>query len=81
MSPGADTLAPYLGDLFTDEPLPQRGFIDLDPSKPGFGLTLRSMDALHRPYPRGAEESRVQGEANRQDGLPPRGERVASLPF
>jgi len=53
MSPEADRIVPYFGDLFTDEPLPKDGWIDLDPNKPGFGVTLNKakMD-FKRPYPR-----------------------------
>ena len=39
MSPNADKIVPYFGNLFTDEPLPVDGYIDLDPTKPGFGVT------------------------------------------
>ena len=37
--------------IFDGEPVPERGFIDLDRSKPGFGLTLQTPDEnfkLHR---------------------------------
>ena len=50
LSPNADVIAPYFGGLFTDEPLPKDGFIDL-PDRPGFGVTL-IRDQLHRPYAR-----------------------------
>ena len=41
------------GNLFIDEPLPENGYIDLDPSKPGFGVTLnRNELKLVRPCPR-----------------------------
>jgi hypothetical protein len=39
LSPKADTISPYFGGLFVDEPLPKNGFIDL-PDRPGFGVTL-----------------------------------------
>jgi L-rhamnonate dehydratase len=63
LSPQADTTVPYFGDLFFDEPLPSDGFIDLPPSKPGFGLTL-DMSKLRRPYERTDECSRKQAEKN-----------------
>ena len=40
----------YFGNLFTDEPLPENGFIVLDPTKPGFGVTL-NRDALDMQRP------------------------------
>ena len=52
MSPKADKIQPYFGNLFTDEPLPEDGFIHLDGSKPGFGVTLnREALELVRPHP------------------------------
>eukprot|EP00668_Euglena_longa_P017873 GGOE01022333.1.p1 GENE.GGOE01022333.1~~GGOE01022333.1.p1 ORF type:complete len:330 (-),score=49.80 GGOE01022333.1:134-1123(-) len=53
MSPAADSIVPYFGRLFTDEPLPRDGYVELDASKPGFGVTL-NWDALdlRRPYAR-----------------------------
>jgi L-rhamnonate dehydratase len=30
----------FFGDLFTDEPLPKDGYIELAHDKPGFGVTL-----------------------------------------
>lgn len=50
MSPNADSIVPYFGDLFLDEPLPKDGFIDL-PDRPGFGVTLNKT-LLRRPYVR-----------------------------
>jgi len=51
MSPKADKIVPYFGNLFTDEPLPANGQIILDPTKPGFGVTLnRDNLNLRRPY-------------------------------
>lgn len=49
----ADTIVPYFGGLFKDEPLPKDGWIELDPSKAGFGVTLdkEKLD-LRRPYAR-----------------------------
>ena len=50
--------------LFSDEPLPADGYIDL-PDRPGFGVTL-VRDNLRRPYDRSAEESAKQAAANIQ---------------
>jgi len=53
LSPGGDKIVPLFGDTFTDEPLPSGGYIDLDPSKPGFGVTLnREGLNLKRPFAR-----------------------------
>jgi len=52
LSPKADKIVPLFGDVFTDEPLPKDGFIDLDPNKHGFGVTLNDKLALRRPWPR-----------------------------
>jgi hypothetical protein len=30
----------YFGSLFTDEPLPKDGYVELPYDKPGFGVTL-----------------------------------------
>jgi len=50
MSPKADKIVPLFGHLFTDEPLPANGWLDL-PDKPGWGVTLnREQLQLHRPY-------------------------------
>jgi len=51
MAPKADKIQPLFGTLFTDEPLPKNGYIDL-PDKPGFGVTLNREINLVRPYPR-----------------------------
>ena len=57
MSPKADKIVPYFGDLFTDEPLPVDGYISLDPTKPGFGVTLnREWIKLIRPSPRTTDQ-------------------------
>ena len=64
LHPTADELAPYFGGLFSDEPLPKDGFIDL-PDKPGFGVTLVK-DNLKRPYARSAAQSAAQAAANRR---------------
>jgi L-rhamnonate dehydratase len=52
MSPQADTIVPAFGNLFTDEPLPKDGWMDL-PDKPGWGVTLnREKLKLSRPHKR-----------------------------
>ena len=56
MSPKADKIVPYFGDLFLDEPLPKDGYISLDPKKPGFGMTLNRALDLRRPFSRSSEE-------------------------
>ena len=33
-------IVPYFGKTFVDEPLPKNGYVDLDPNKHGFGVTL-----------------------------------------
>ncbi|KAJ1445909.1 enolase C-terminal domain-like protein [Pelagophyceae sp. CCMP2097] len=63
LSPKGDALVPYFGALFQDEPLPKEGFIDLDPTKPGFGVTL-VRDGLVRPHARSAEAALAQYCAN-----------------
>jgi len=52
VSPKADKIVPLFGDVFTDEPLPKDGFIDLDPNKHGFGVTLNSKLPIRRPCQR-----------------------------
>ena len=52
LAPKADVIAPYFGSLFLDEPLPRNGYIDLDPTKPGFGVTLNPAFPKRRPYTR-----------------------------
>ena len=64
LSPTADAIAPYFGGLFTDEPLPKDGFIDIS-EKPGFGVTL-IRDNLTRPYPRSAAQSAANAAATRR---------------
>ncbi|HEU4388450.1 MAG TPA: L-rhamnonate dehydratase [Blastocatellia bacterium] len=49
MSPAADAIVPPFGELFSDEPLPVDGFIDL-PDKPGWGVKLNEDLNLVRPY-------------------------------
>ncbi len=57
MSPKADSIVPYFGKLFTDEPLPKDGYIELDPKRPGFGVTLNREElSLRRPYAREASD-------------------------
>ena len=51
-SPKANEIKPLFGDLFLDEPLPKDGYIELDPNKYGFGMTLNPKIALKRPYSR-----------------------------
>lgn len=53
LSPDADKIVPLFGSLFTDEPLPKDGYIDLDETKPGFGVTLNKEKInFERPYTR-----------------------------
>ena len=60
MSPKANKIVPYFGNLFKDEPLPKDGYIDLDPKKPGFGVTLNREELdLKRPYKRDAKDIRT----------------------
>jgi L-rhamnonate dehydratase len=51
LSPDGGSISPYFGQLFPDEPLPSNGWINLDPNKPGFGVTLNKTN-LFRPYNR-----------------------------
>ena len=52
MSEKADTIMPNFGAIFRNEPLPDKGYIDL-PATPGFGLELdRAALNLVRPYDR-----------------------------
>ena len=49
--PNADKIVPYFGNLFTDEPLPIDGYIDLDPKKPGTWVAPMVMvDCLCKEY-------------------------------
>jgi L-rhamnonate dehydratase len=70
LSPDADTIVPLFGALFTDEPLPKDGYIDLS-DKPGFGVTLnREGVALSRPHPhvaRSFEEIEAEKTARTPD--------------
>jgi L-rhamnonate dehydratase len=68
----ADTIAPYFGKLFKDEPLPANGFIDL-PDRPGFGVTLdRDRNVFKRPYARTPEEVAKNIAANTSRPVPQR---------
>lgn len=75
LSPNADKIVPYFGDIFHDEPLPSNGFIDL-PNRPGFGITIDE-HKLIRPYKRSEEDSKAQAERNKikQNNTP------ATIPF
>lgn len=50
LAPNANVIQPLFGDLFVDEPLPKNGYIELDDSKYGFGVTLNPNLKLKRPY-------------------------------
>ncbi|KAL7500688.1 hypothetical protein ACHAWT_008543 [Skeletonema menzelii] len=53
MSPKADSIVSFFGNLFLDEPLPKDGYVELPHDKPGFGVTLnREGLNMTRPYPR-----------------------------
>ncbi|KAL7552675.1 hypothetical protein ACHAWF_015903 [Thalassiosira exigua] len=57
MSPKADSIVSYFGNLFVDEPLPKNGYVELPADRPGFGVTLnRKGLEMTRPYPRGQEK-------------------------
>ena len=75
LSPNADSIVPYFGGLFPDEPLPKDGFIDL-PDRPGFGVTLKR-DGLKRPYARSEEDSKRQALLNINRAKPEK----AHMPF
>lgn len=75
LSPKSDTIIPYFGGLFKDEPLPKDGFIDL-PDKPGFGVTLVK-DGLTRPFARTDEESAANYHRNTHKPQPTK----AHMPF
>jgi L-rhamnonate dehydratase len=50
MSPKADTLVPVLGNVFSGEPLPEKGMLRV-PDRPGFGLEIdRARVQLTRPF-------------------------------
>ena len=53
MSPKADSIVSFFGNLFLDEPLPKDGYVELPHDKSGFGVTLnREGLNMTRPYPR-----------------------------
>lgn len=52
LAPKGDSVSAYFGQLFTDEPLPEDGWIHSKQlNKPGFGVTLNKK-ILRRPYQR-----------------------------
>ena len=51
MSPKADEIVPLFGKLFTSEPLPRDGYVDLTDA-PGWGVELNEDLKLQRPYVR-----------------------------
>ena len=57
LAPQADKVWPLFGDLFLDEPMPVDGYITLDGSKPGFGVTLnpKVRATFQRPHPHKAK--------------------------
>ena len=63
ITPQLDHITPYYTGLFEGEPLPKDGALELDETKPGFGLTL-VRDGLHRPYARDRDWSRLNAAAN-----------------
>jgi len=50
LAPDADGIQPLFGQLFLDEPLPKDGYLELDNTKFGFGVTLNPEIKLSRPY-------------------------------
>jgi L-rhamnonate dehydratase len=54
LSPQADKMHPLFGDMFLDEPMPIDGYVTLDETKPGFGVTLnpKVKATFERPYAR-----------------------------
>eukprot|EP00049_Salpingoeca_infusionum_P018980 m.359599 g.359599 ORF g.359599 m.359599 type:complete len:438 (-) comp18646_c0_seq1:3035-4348(-) len=75
LSPKSDSIVPYFGGLFPDEPLPKDGFIDL-PDRPGFGVTLDRTN-LVRCCPRTAEEVKANYTRNAAREMPVK----AHMPF
>ncbi|KAF9769811.1 hypothetical protein IL306_012723 [Fusarium sp. DS 682] len=82
-SPDGRSVLPVFGDLFTDEPIPTKGFLttaDLD--KPGFGLTINpaaraklipsdylfKVPQVSSPAPSKESESKSNEEANKPNG-------------
>ncbi len=45
--------SPYFGGLYDDEHLSENGWVNLDPNKPRFGVTLNKKN-LQCPYDRDA---------------------------
>jgi len=51
MAPKADEVVPMFNPLLLDEPVPQRGRMNVSAlDKPGFGVRLNPACTLHRPY-------------------------------
>lgn len=48
MSPKADVIVPLFGNLFSDEPLPSNGYLDV-PEKPGWGVRDRLLSFVFTP--------------------------------
>ena len=53
LAPKADKVWPLFGDLFLDEPMPVDGYVSLDGTKSGFGVTLnpKVRSTFSRPHP------------------------------
>ena len=66
-SPDGMTILPSFGNLFTNEPLPTRGKMDMD-DRPGFGLELNPNAELV-PYSSFFVPSRGIGAAGEGDGV------------
>jgi len=77
LSPKADQIVPYFGDLFTNEPLPKDGYIDL-PSRPGFGVELNEAN-LVRPHALSRDYEEVQAQVEKAEAFETN--RRAFLPF
>ena len=59
MSPNADSIVSFFGNLFLDEPVPKNGYVELPHDKPGFGVTLnREGLNMTRPYKRKNEKGK-----------------------
>ena len=56
MSPKADELVPLFGELFTNEPIPKDGYLEL-PDAPGWGVELNQNLELVRPYENSRREA------------------------
>lgn len=64
-SPDGKTILPVFGNLFLNEPMPEKGYLDISSlNKPGFGLELNprarlvSSDLLFSPLPRQVPDHR-----------------------